>query len=386
MTSICRDLTIVVGWALVAVFASPSLAASKDQLVQWSNVNGEAGTVDGLTGYKIVEQRLVRPPFLPDWPQVGPAKPRLIKVTMTVEEKVMEVEPGVKVWAFTFNGSVPGPMIVAHVGDAIELTLRNPATSLLNHNIDFHASTGALGGGALTMVEPGEEVVLRWKALKAGVFVYHCAPGDIMIPYHVVKGMNGAVMILPREGLKDADGKPLVYDRAYYVGEQDFYLPQDENGNYKEYEDSASDFADMIDVMRKQVPTHIVFNGRAGSLADENAMTAKVGDTVLIIHAQANRRSMPHLIGGHADYVWPGGSFNSVPLKDQETWHVDGGMAVAAMYTFKQPGTYAYLTHNLIEAFLKGAVGFFQVEGEWDRDIMSATKARKQTNEAGVSH
>ena len=231
MTSICRDLTIVVGWTLVAVFASPSLAASKDQLVQWSNVNGEAGTVDGLTGYKIVEQQLVRPPFLPDWPQVGPAKPRLIKVTMTVEEKVMEVEPGVKVWAFTFNGSVPGPMIVAHVGDVIELTLRNPATSLLNHNIDFHASTGALGGAALTTVEPGEEVVLRWKALKAGVFVYHCAPGDIMIPYHVVKGMNGAVMILPREGLKDADGKPLVYDRAYYVGEQDFYLPQDENGN-----------------------------------------------------------------------------------------------------------------------------------------------------------
>ena len=75
---------------------------------------------------------------------------------------------------------------------------------MLEHNIDFHAATGALGGGALTKVQPGEQAVLRWKATKPGVFVYHCAPGDVMIPYHVVHGMNGAVMVLPRDGLKDA--------------------------------------------------------------------------------------------------------------------------------------------------------------------------------------
>ena len=39
--------------------------------------------------------------------------------------------------------------------------------------------------------------------MKHGVFVYHCAPGDVMIPYHVVHGMNGAVMVLPRDGLND---------------------------------------------------------------------------------------------------------------------------------------------------------------------------------------
>jgi hypothetical protein len=36
----------------------------------------------------------------------------------------------------------------------------NTNNNLLVHNIDFHASTGALGGGALTKVAPGEEVVL----------------------------------------------------------------------------------------------------------------------------------------------------------------------------------------------------------------------------------
>ena len=41
-----------------------------------------------------------------------------------------------------------------------------------------------------------------------------------MTPVHVVSGMNGAIMVLPRDGLKDGDGKPLHYDRAYYIGEQ----------------------------------------------------------------------------------------------------------------------------------------------------------------------
>ena len=51
----------------------------------------------------------------------------------------------------------------------------------------------------------------------------------------VVSGMNGAIMVLPREGLKDEDGRPVTYDKAYYIGEQDFYVPKDENGDYKEY-------------------------------------------------------------------------------------------------------------------------------------------------------
>ncbi len=172
---------------------------------------------------------------------------------------------------------------------------------MIEHNIDFHASTGALGGGALTKVNPGEQAVLRWKAVKPGVFVYHCAPGDIMIPYHVVHGMNGAVMVLPRDGLKDADGNPYRYDRAYFIGEQDFYIPRDENGDFKVYEGAGDNYVDALDVMRTLTPTHVVFNGGAGALTGDKAMKAEVGETVLFIHAQANRDSRPHLIGGHGE-------------------------------------------------------------------------------------
>ena len=104
-----------------------------------------------------VRQKLVPPPFVPVHDQVVSGAPKVIQVRLVIEEKPMVIDDdGTEVQAMTFNGSVPGPMIVAHQGDYIELTLENPESSSLGHNIDFHASTGAMGGGALTNVQPGE--------------------------------------------------------------------------------------------------------------------------------------------------------------------------------------------------------------------------------------
>ena len=327
-----------------------------------------------LKGLQRVKQKLVDPPFVPEHDQVVSNKPKVVEVEIVMEEKEIEVEPGVFMWAFTYHGTVPGPLIVAHEGDYIELTLINSASNKLQHNVDFHASTGALGGGSLTLVNPGEQVVLRWKATKAGTFVYHCAPGGAMVPWHVVHGMNGAVMILPRDGLKDGKGQPIRYDRAYYIGEQDYYLPKDKNGKYKRYPDSVSSTADDMEAMRTLIPTHIPFGGKMGALTDDHAMRAKVGETVLFIHSQANRQSYPHLIGGHGDYVWERGSFNDPPATNLETWIIAAGSAGAFTYQFKQPGLYAYLSHNLIEAFLLGAASHVQVEGQWNNDLMKQVK------------
>ena len=122
-----------------------------------------------------ITQELVAPPSLPRHQQVDTGDPKVVQVRMVVEEKEIEVAPGVFIWAFTFDGSVPGPIIVVHEGDYVELTLVNPTSNQLAHNIDFHASIGALGGGGLTLVGPGQEVVLRFRATKAGAFIYHCA-------------------------------------------------------------------------------------------------------------------------------------------------------------------------------------------------------------------
>ena len=156
----------------------------------------------------------------------------------------------------------------------------------------------------------------------------------------------------------------------YYIGENDFYIPRDENGYYLRFEDAGDSYADTLEVMNGLIPTHVTFNGSVGALTGEKALTAKQGETVLLIHSQANRDSRPHLIGGHGDLVWETGKFKNAPERDLETWFIRGGSAGAALYTFLQPGIYAYVNHNLIEAVNLGATAHIVVDGEWDNDLM----------------
>jgi len=325
------------------------------------------------TDVKLRRERvsLVAPPMVHAHEQATKSKPKIVEFTLTVVEKPLVIDDaGTTIPGSTFNGSVPGPLLVVHEGDYVEVTLVNPASNKMEHNVDFHAATGALGGGGLTHVQPGEQVVLRWKATRAGVFVYHCAPGGSMIPLHVISGMSGAVMVLPRDGLKDEDGNSLHYDRVYYIGENDFYVPRDDKGNFVKIDDIGDYFPKTLETMRKLVPSHVVFEGKVGALTGKNALQAKVGETVLIIYSQANRDSRPHLIGGHGDYVWETGKFHNPPQKDLETWFIRGGSAGAALYKFRQPGVYAYLSHNLIEAVELGATAHFKVEGKWNDALM----------------
>jgi len=323
-----------------------------------------------VSGLQRIRRELVPPPFVHEHEQVAPGAPRVVEFEMTIIEKEVQVAKDAWLQAMTYNGSIPGPMMVVHQDDYVELTLKNDANNLMQHNIDFHAATGALGGGSLTLVNPGEQVVLRFRATKAGTFVYHCAPGGPMIPWHVVSGMHGCIMVLPREGLSDHAGRPVTYDRLFYIGETEFYIPRDESGAFRRYPDAGESYPDTLAVMNGLVPTHVVFNGAVGALTGDNALSARQGERVLFVHSQANRDTRPHLIGGHGDLVWEHGKFSNPPARDFETWFIRGGSAGAALYTFLQPGIYAYVNHNLIEAVNLGATAHIKVEGEWNNDLM----------------
>jgi nitrite reductase (NO-forming) len=118
-----------------------------------------------------------------------------------------------------------------------------------------------------------------------------------------------------------------------------------------------------------------VFNGSVGALTGANALPAKVGETVLIVHSQPDRDSRPHLIGGHGDYVWETGKFSNPPETGLETWLIRGGSAGAALYKFLEPGIYPYVTHNMIEAVELGGTAHFKVEGPWNDDLMTQVRA-----------
>ncbi len=94
-----------------------------------------------------VKVDLVKPPFVHAHTQKAEGGPKVVEFTLTIEEKKIVIdEQGTELHAMTFNGSVPGPLMVVHQDDYVELTLINPDTNTLQHNIDFHSATGALGG------------------------------------------------------------------------------------------------------------------------------------------------------------------------------------------------------------------------------------------------
>ena len=114
-----------------------------------------------ISGLPRIKQELVDPPFVPEHKQIAVGGPKIVEVEFVVHEGKRVIDnDGTEIDALMFNGSIPGPLIICHQGDYVELTLKNPDGNLFDHNIDFHASTGALGGGALTHVQPGEQVML----------------------------------------------------------------------------------------------------------------------------------------------------------------------------------------------------------------------------------
>ncbi|TIV07951.1 MAG: nitrite reductase, copper-containing, partial [Mesorhizobium sp.] len=77
---------------------------------------------------------LVAPPFVHAHDQVAKGGPKIVEFTMKIEEKPMVIDAdGTQLNAMTYNGSIPGPLMVVHEGDYLELTLINPDTNTLAH-------------------------------------------------------------------------------------------------------------------------------------------------------------------------------------------------------------------------------------------------------------
>jgi nitrite reductase (NO-forming) len=73
---------------------------------------------------------LVAPPFVHPHEQATKAGPKIMEFTLKIEEKKVVIDnEGTTFQAMTFNGSMPGPLMVVHEGDYVEVTLVNPETN-----------------------------------------------------------------------------------------------------------------------------------------------------------------------------------------------------------------------------------------------------------------
>lgn len=324
----------------LAVWAAPAVQAAAVGAATSKAIPGDLGPPQGTP----IELKLVDPPGVPA--PIHRDHPVKVIVRMETKEVVKEMADGVRYDFWTFNGTTPGPMLRVREGDTVELHLRNDPNAHMAHNIDMHAVMGPGGGAASTMTPPGHESVFTFKALRAGVFIYHCATPPV--PMHIANGMYGLIVVEPPEGL------PKV-DHEYYVVQGDFYT----TGTY--HEPGLQSF-DMQKLVLEQ-PTYVLFNGREGSLTGDNALKSNVGDTVRLFVGDGgpNLVSSFHVIGGIFDSAnVEGGSL--INHNVQTTLVPAGGATMVEMST-PVPGTLLLVDHSITRAFMQGAIGEIKVSG-----------------------
>ena len=233
-----------------------------------------------------VDAELSSPPLVPA--PIARKAPATIVVNLETVEKRMNLASGVEYEFWTFNGTVPGPMIRVREGDTVELTLRNNPSSKHAHNIDLHAATGPGGGAVATTVGPGQEAAVSFKALNPGLYIYHCAVSPV--GDHIANGMYGLILVEPEGGL------PKV-DREFYVVQGDFYT----EGKFGE--EGFQPYS--RELMLAEQPSYFVFNGAVGSIAGENALKARIWEKLRIYFGVGgpNKISSFHVIGEIFDAV-----------------------------------------------------------------------------------
>jgi nitrite reductase (NO-forming) len=280
-------------------------------------------------------------------------EPETVKITLTIKELVSELADGTTYTFWTFDGTVPGPMLRVMQGDTVELTLVNPATNLAAHNIDLHAVNGPGGGAAVTNVQPGESKTFTFTPLNAGMFVYHCAFPPPW--HHIAQGMYGGILVEPPGGLAPVD-------REFYVLQGEWYTSEPFGVKGHLEFDSAKAFAEQ--------PEYYTFNGNVDALTKIYPLQANVGEKIRLYFGVGgpNIGSNFHIIGEIFDKVFSGSP--DTPILNEETWYVPPGSVSAFEFTLNEPGTYLLVDHALFRAG-HGALGYLNVTGQHDDSIYS---------------
>lgn len=314
--------------------------------------NSQAAAETPSSELPVIDAIVTHAPEVP--PPTDRDHPAKVRVKMETVEKTMKMDDGVEYHYWTFDGDVPGRMIRVREGDTVEVEFSNNPSSTVPHNVDFHAATGQGGGAAATFTAPGRTSTFSFKALQAGLYIYHCAVAPVGM--HIANGMYGLILVEPKEGL------PKV-DKEFYIVQGDFYTKG------KKGAQGLQPF-DMDKAIAEQ-PEYVVFNGHVGSIAGDNALKAKAGKTIRMYvgNGGPNLVSSFHVIGEIFDKVYVEGG-KLINENVQSTIVPAGGSAIVE-FKVDIPGSYTLVDHSIFRAFNKGALGQLKVEGEENPEIMT---------------
>ncbi|MGW4026964.1 multicopper oxidase domain-containing protein [Streptomyces sp. NPDC005009] len=271
--------------------------------------------------------------FSPGWrPRTADLAPapdgRIHKLELRAIRTTAEVAPGVEQEMWTFGGTAPGPTLRGRVGDVFEITLVNDDDTM-GHGIDFHAGSLAPDRPMRTL-RPGERLVHRFRAERAGAWLYHCSTAPML--QHIGNGMYGAVVIDP-PGLKEVDREYLLVSSELYLG--------------------TPGSTAQVTRMREGTPDAWVFNGVAAQYA-KRPLTVKAGERARfwVVDAGPGDPVAFHIVGTVFDTVYKEGAYLLTPDRPGGAQVLDLAPAQGGFVetTFPEAGHYSFVDHDMRHA------------------------------------
>ena len=137
--------------------------------------------------------------------------PDIVEVDFTARVATVELEPGLEVEAWTYNGSIPGPMIRVEVGDRLIVHFTNelPRPSTIHwHGLRIPIDMDGVPGYSQPAVDPGGSFTYDFVVPDAGIYWYH---PHVMSAAQVGFGLYGALLVEdPAETVGIADDLVIV--------------------------------------------------------------------------------------------------------------------------------------------------------------------------------
>ena len=206
----------------VAKLALPHAAAAEGPTTHRGHGHGHRGhaamigdTAPAAGGPRTLDALLYPPPALPHEPG------RVRDYHLVAVDREIEVAKDVTFSAWTFNGTVPGPIVRATEDDLLRVRFTNAGSH--PHTIHFHGIHPSNMDGVFEIVDPGEEFTYEFRARPYGMHLYHCHATPLK--KHIHKGLYGAFIVDPAKPRKPAQELVMVMNGfdTDGDGENNFY-------------------------------------------------------------------------------------------------------------------------------------------------------------------
>jgi FtsP/CotA-like multicopper oxidase with cupredoxin domain len=157
--------------------------------------------------------------------------PRIVEISLEARVETVEIAPGRRVEAWTYNGSIPGPLIRVAVGARLIVHFSNQLpqpTTVHWHGLRIPNQMDGVPGHSQPEVPPGGSFTYDFVVPDAGLFWYH---PHVMSAAQVGFGLYGALLVEdPDERTGVADELVLVFSDIG-LGDDGRLEPPDSGGS-----------------------------------------------------------------------------------------------------------------------------------------------------------